>query len=53
MRRLLEAASSLRPAWIGTGTTVALEHINNLIGILVGITTLVYLIQQIIKQHQS
>ena len=52
MRRLLEAANSLSPAWINTGTTgttVAHEHINNLIGI----TTLVYLIQQIIKQHQS
>jgi hypothetical protein len=45
MRRILEEAYSLRPAWVGAGTTVALEYINNLIGII----TLVYLIQQIIK----
>ena len=50
MRRLLEVANSLRPAWIGTGTTVALDHINTTVGILVGLATLVYLILRIRRE---
>lgn len=50
MRRFIEAVYDLRPAWIGTGTTVALDHINNAVGILVGLATLVYLILRIRKE---
>ena len=50
MRRIYEQIIDLRPAWIGTGTTVALDHINNAVGILVGLATLVYLIIRISRE---
>lgn len=53
MRRLLEVANDLRPAIIGTagtGATVVLEQINVVIGIVVGLTTFVYLVIRIRKE---
>jgi hypothetical protein len=50
MKRVYEQIIDLRPAWIGTGTTVALDHINTAVGILVGLATLVYLIVRIRKE---
>lgn len=50
MKRVYEQIIDLRPAWIGTGTTVALDHINTAVGILVGLATLVYLILRIRKE---
>jgi hypothetical protein len=50
MKRIYEALLDLRPAWIGTGTTVALDHINTAVGILVGLATLVYLVLRIQKE---
>jgi hypothetical protein len=45
-----DEVAGLRPVWIGTGTTVALDHINTGIGILVGLATLVYLILRIWRE---
>jgi len=50
MRRIYEQIIDLRPAILGTGTTVALDHINNAVGILVGLATLVYLIIRISRE---
>ena len=50
MRRIYEQFIDMRPAWIGTGTTVVLDHINTVIGILVGLATLVYLVLRIRKE---
>ena len=50
MKRIYEQIIDLRPAIIGTGTTVALDHINTAVGILVGLATLVYLILRIRKE---
>jgi hypothetical protein len=50
MKRVYEQIIDLRPAIIGTGTTVALDHINTAVGILVGLATLVYLILRIRKE---
>ena len=50
MRRIYEQSIDLRPAILGTGTTVALDHINNAVGILVGLATLVYLIIRISRE---
>jgi hypothetical protein len=50
MRRFIEAIVDLRPAWIGTSTTVVLNRINTWIGILVGLATLIYLILRIRKK---
>lgn len=50
MKKLYESLLDLRPAWIGTGTTVALGHINTAVGILVGLATLVYLILRIRRE---
>jgi hypothetical protein len=50
MKKFYECLLDLRPAWIGTGTTVALDHINTAVGILVGLATLVYLILRIRKE---
>ncbi len=50
MKRIYEALLDLRPAWIGTGTTVALDHINTAVGILVGLATLVYLVLRIRRE---
>jgi hypothetical protein len=50
MKRVYETVIDLRPAWIGTGTTVALDHINTAIGILVGLATLIYLILRIRRE---
>jgi hypothetical protein len=50
MRRIYDTLIDLRPAWIGTGTTVALDHINTAVGILVGLATLVYLILRIRRE---
>jgi hypothetical protein len=50
MKRIYETALDLRPAIIGTGTTVALDHINTAIGILVGLATLVYLVLRIRRE---
>jgi len=49
MRRFIEAVYDLRPAIIGTGTTVALDWLNSAVGFLVGLATLVYLILRIRK----
>jgi hypothetical protein len=50
MKRIYEQIIDLRPAIIGTGTTVALDHINTAVGILVGLATLVYLILRIRRE---
>ena len=50
MKKLYEGLLDLRPAWIGGGTTVALDHINTVVGILVGLATLVYLILRIRRE---
>jgi hypothetical protein len=50
MKRIFEQIIDLRPALIGTSTAVALDHINNVIGILVGLATLVYLILRIRRE---
>jgi hypothetical protein len=41
MKRIYEQIIDLGPGIIGTGTTVALDHINTAVGILVGLATLV------------
>jgi hypothetical protein len=41
MKRIYEQIIDLGPAIICTGTTVALDHINTAVGILVGLATLV------------
>ena len=50
MRRIYEQLVDIRPAWIGGGTTVLLEHINTAVGILVGLATLVYLALRIRRE---
>ena len=50
MRRLYEQIIDIRPALIGTAGTVAtaiLEGANAVVGILVGLATLVYLVVKI------
>lgn len=53
MKRILEAAYDFRPAIIGTagtGATAILDGVNAAVGILVGLTTLVYLVVRIRKE---
>ncbi len=53
MRRLIETIHDIRPALIGTagtGATAILEGANAIVGILVGLATLVYLIVRIRKE---
>lgn len=53
MKEILNILLTDRPAWVGTfGTlgTVMLENIHLAVGILVGLTTLVYLVLKIRKE---
>lgn len=53
MRRLYEQIIDIRPALIGTASTGAsavLEGANAVVGILVGLATLVYLVVRIRKE---
>lgn len=53
MRRLYEQIIDIRPALIGTagtGATAILEGANAVVGILVGLATLVYLVVRIRKE---
>ena len=53
MKRLLEIAQNLKPAWIGTagtGATAYLDGIHTTVGILVGLATLIYLAIRIAKE---
>lgn len=43
MRRILQILDDARPALIGTAGTVLLDRISSIVGILVGLLTLVYL----------
>ena len=52
MKRLFDLALDLRPAIIGTSTTVALDYLNSVVGILVGLATLVYLMVRGRKRRQ-
>jgi hypothetical protein len=50
MKRLIEAVQDVKPAIVGTagtGATAILDGVNAAVGILVGLTTLVYLIVRI------
>lgn len=53
MKRLIESLHDVKPALIGTGsvtTSAILDGVNAAVGILVGLTTLVYLIVRIRKE---
>lgn len=50
MRRALDIFLDLKPAVIGASTTVILEHLNAVVGLLVGCATLVWLVLRIRKE---
>lgn len=50
MRRFIQILDDVRPALIGTAGTVLLDQISSVVGILVGLATLVYLVVRIRKE---
>lgn len=53
MRRMLQVLNDVRPALIGTAGTVLLDQISSVVGIAVGLATLVYLVVRIWKEVKA